>query len=328
MKVFSPRLFDSIGTTMVVSHNLVVKGHLGDRGLSTDCAGRVTYAGNHSGFRISDRVVVISANSMAKTSIRVKAHQAAIMPDHLSFPEAAAMPTPVLLSYLALFNMAYLKGGETVLIYQGASCIGQMAIRLAQITGARVIATTRSSSKDSEKLLTAHLCVGDADVIDLNVSALVPTVSKVTNGRGVDVIVGALSGGTAVTTTEFEACLAPFGRLVDTTLRHVQHSTTGVSEQSDLRNTMNASICLGRLLQDQRFLLQGLFQQAMAMAFNHSLGSPQPLRVFSASEAGKAFHDLDGATSIGKRIIELNRAISIPVSPSSFKVYRLILTAL
>ncbi|KAI0553284.1 lovastatin nonaketide synthase [Xylaria curta] len=298
---------EAIGLTQ--RDNLVVKGQVNDRALSTDCAGRVAIAGNQSGFQIGDRVCVISKTSTAQSTIKVNASQAAIVPEHIGFLEAAAVPTPALLSYLSLFNMAHLKIGESVLIHQGTSCVGQMAIRLAQLAGARVITTTSSAS--NAELLRTQLSIGDAEIIDLSIAALVPQIQQMTEQRGVDIILGALSGGTLVTRTEFEACLAPFGRLVDTSLCRNQYSVVN-SENFASSNAMIASICLSDLLKNREFLSQGLFQRAIEMAFDQSTRSPKPLHVFSASDAQKAFRHLDDANFIGKRVIELNHSLSLP----------------
>jgi NADPH:quinone reductase-like Zn-dependent oxidoreductase len=65
----------------------------------------------------------------------------AIKPRTLDFSGAAAVPLGALTAYQALFDVAGLRGGQTVLIHAAAGGIGSMAVQLAKVHGARVIGT-------------------------------------------------------------------------------------------------------------------------------------------------------------------------------------------
>src|SRR5699024_12474889 len=58
--------------------------------------------------------------------------RAIIVPEELSFTEAAAIPEVFLTAYQTLYWPGQLKKGETVLIHAGGSGVGTAAIQLAK----------------------------------------------------------------------------------------------------------------------------------------------------------------------------------------------------
>ncbi len=85
----------------------------------------------------------------------VRAEHAAPIPDHLSFEEAASLPTVGLTSWQALVETANLSAGQTVLIHAGAGGIGSLAIQIAKARGATVITTARAANHDYVRALGA-----------------------------------------------------------------------------------------------------------------------------------------------------------------------------
>src|SRR6266851_4425615 len=65
----------------------------------------------------------------------------AIKPGTLDFPAAAAVPVGALTAHQALFDVAELREGQTVLIHAAAGGVGSMAVQLAKARGARVFGT-------------------------------------------------------------------------------------------------------------------------------------------------------------------------------------------
>ncbi|HYD60513.1 MAG TPA: NADP-dependent oxidoreductase [Noviherbaspirillum sp.] len=63
------------------------------------------------------------------------------MPDNLDFAQAAAVPTPALAAWTALFDEGGLQPGQKVLVHGGAGAVGSFAIQFARHAGAQVAAT-------------------------------------------------------------------------------------------------------------------------------------------------------------------------------------------
>jgi NADPH:quinone reductase-like Zn-dependent oxidoreductase len=69
------------------------------------------------------------------------AFEVARKPETLDYVHAAAVPHVVLVAWRALYELADLQEGQTVLIHAAAGGVGHMAVQLARLRGARVIGT-------------------------------------------------------------------------------------------------------------------------------------------------------------------------------------------
>jgi NADPH:quinone reductase-like Zn-dependent oxidoreductase len=106
------------------------------------------------------------------------------LPPHIAFVDAAAFPLTFLTAWHMLVTRAELRAGETVLVLAAGSGVGQAAIQLARLWGAHVIATAGSE----EKLARAR-DLGADEVIDHYRQDIVAEVKRLTDRRGVDVVV-------------------------------------------------------------------------------------------------------------------------------------------
>ncbi|HVX22673.1 MAG TPA: zinc-binding dehydrogenase [Acidimicrobiales bacterium] len=136
----------------------------------------------------------------------VPADHAFVLPDHVSFEEAATIPTTYSTAWHALVTVGRLSIGETVLLHGAGSGVSIAAIQLAKRCGARVVATARSD----DKLALARRLGADA-VVNTATTDLVAACRELTDGRGVDMALDHL--GPALFEPTIYA-LRPRGRLV------------------------------------------------------------------------------------------------------------------
>jgi NADPH2:quinone reductase len=136
----------------------------------------------------------------------VPAGQVLPIPPGWSAVEAATLPENLFTVYDNLVTRARLRHGESVLIHGGSSGIGSTAIMLAAALGATAIATAGTLEK-----CAACLRLGAAYAIDYRKSDFVEEVSRLTNHRGVDVILDIVGGDYVARDIE---CLALDGRIV------------------------------------------------------------------------------------------------------------------
>ena len=127
------------------------------------------------------------------------------VPGNLSHNEAAALPITFLTAVVALYRMANLKAGETVLVHGAGGGVGIAAIQLARLRRATVIGAASPSKHGALRSL------GVDHVIDSRNGDVEAEIARLTSGRGVDVILDA-RGGEALTRSY--RALAPLGRLV------------------------------------------------------------------------------------------------------------------
>ena len=128
------------------------------------------------------------------------------LPDGLDFGAAAAIPIAFGTAHHCLHTAGRLRQGETVLVQGGAGGVGIALVQLAKQGGARVIATV-SGKERTERLMRLGL---DA-AIDHRTEDVAEAVRRITDGKGVDLVVDPVGGSTLAGSL---ASLRPHGRLV------------------------------------------------------------------------------------------------------------------
>lgn len=104
-----------------------------------------------------------------------------LIPDYISYVEAASLPCAAVTAWTALNKIEPLQPGQTVLI-QGTGGVSLFALQLAKIFGARVLAITSSDEKAATlKELGAESVVNYSSCVDWDREIL-----ALTNGKGVD----------------------------------------------------------------------------------------------------------------------------------------------
>jgi synaptic vesicle membrane protein VAT-1 len=171
-----------------------------------EVAGRIDGIGKSvTGFHDGDRVVALTRFGGYADVVTVPASQVFHFPDELSDSEAAAVPVNYLTAALALYRMAALTPGETVLIHNAGGGVGIAAIQLARLRRAVVLGTA-SSVKHA-----ALRSFGVEHAIDYRSADVAQAVREITKGRGVDVILDPIGGRSFVSSYRM---LAPLGRLI------------------------------------------------------------------------------------------------------------------
>jgi NADPH:quinone reductase-like Zn-dependent oxidoreductase len=76
-------------------------------------------------------------------------------PATLDLAESGGLPTAAGTAWQALFEGAFLRPGQTILVHAGAGGVGSFAVQLARYIGARVIATASAASAEVVRSLGA-----------------------------------------------------------------------------------------------------------------------------------------------------------------------------
>ena len=107
-----------------------------------EVAGVVDAVGSGSlPFRIGDRVFAFTRFGGYAPSVVVPGASVFCTPSTLSDVEAAAVPVNYLTALIALYRLANVGAGETVLIHGAGGGVGIAATQLAKLRGATVIGT-------------------------------------------------------------------------------------------------------------------------------------------------------------------------------------------
>ncbi|QHE63051.1 zinc-binding dehydrogenase [Rossellomorea vietnamensis] len=177
--------------------------------LGLDVAGVVAQVGEGvTDFKEGDRVVYhgdfTKKGGYAEYAI-ITAHTVSRIPDSVSFEDAAALPTAGYTAYQAIHRKLPLDNVETILIHGGAGGVGGFGVQLAKLAGKTVISTASRHNHDYVKSLGADYC------IDYREEDVTAKVMEITDGRGVDAVVDAVSRQSA---TDSLDALAYMGHMV------------------------------------------------------------------------------------------------------------------
>lgn len=158
------------------------------------------------GFTVGQRVVTVNADGSHAEKRSVPATSAWALPDGMDVEEAACIPIPFGTADDCLFEFGRLEEGERVLIQGGAGGVGLAAVQLAKRAGATVFATASSNEK-LERLVDFGLDHG----INYRDEDLVAAVKRLTDDRGVDLVVDPVGGDVLAQSLQ---CIGYRGRVI------------------------------------------------------------------------------------------------------------------
>lgn len=267
----------------------------GSINFSGDCAGRIVAIGSGvEGLAIGDEVLGIAPICFSSFAI-VPAHLLVPKPAHLSFEEAATIPSVFLTAYYALYSLGRLSQGERVLIHAAAGGVGLAAVQLCQMAGAEIFATVGSPEK--REFLRS---LGIKYVMHSRSLAFADEVMKTTEGKGVDVILNSLAGEFIPKSL---SVLAKFGRFLEIGKQDIyQNSQLGLYP---FRNNLSFfAIDLEQVWIERPDFTLFLFWELMQY-FRDGRLKPLPHQVFPISEVPAAFRYMRKSKHIGKIVVSV-----------------------
>ncbi len=218
--------------------------------------------------------------------VKVPVQNLVAIPDDIDFVRAAAFPLTFLTAWHMLMTRAKLERGEDVLVLAAGSGVGQAAIQIARLHGARVFATAGSEGK-----LERARSLGAAAAIDHHKQDIAAEILRLTDRRGVDVVIEHVGSATWARSMR---CLARGGRLVTC------GATTGPHVGLDLRPLFAKELSvLGAYVGTKGELLR-----VAPLFFSRQL-APIIDRVFPLSEAADAQRRLEASEHFGKIVLEV-----------------------
>lgn len=163
--------------------------------LGFDVAGVIAATGaGVDDLRAGDRVVAYTKQGMGEWGSYAGyaialADAAVVLPERVSFAEAAAIPTAGVTAWEGLFDTGRLGAGQKLLVNGGSGGVGSYAIQLARYAGAEVAATCSRANFEYVRDLGA-----DA-VIDYRNGSVLRSVRDWAP-KGVDMVLDAVGQGT------------------------------------------------------------------------------------------------------------------------------------
>jgi len=161
-----------------------------------------------------------NSDGMQAQYVVLNERQVIRQPSNISFEEGAAIPLVFLTAWEMLVNKCGVKPADVVLVVAASSGVGSAAAQIARLHGARVIATTGAAKMEKARALGVEF------VLDHYHQDVAKEVRKITDGRGVDIVVDHVGSATWQLSVR---SLAKGGRLV------LCGATTGPEVSIDLR---------------------------------------------------------------------------------------------
>ena len=247
-----------------------------------------------AGFKLGDAVCALVAGGGYAEQCVAPIGQTLPVPKGLTMVEAASLPETFFTVWQNVFHIARLAAGETLMVQGGSSGIGVTAIQLAKALGAKVIVTAGSDDK-----CAACVALGADHAINYRTQDFVAEVKRITNGRGVDVILDMVAGEYVAREVE---CLADDGRIAL------------IAVQGGAQSSLNAATVLRR-----RLSLTGSTLRPRSVAYKTELAHALRARVwpllergaikpvvyctFAAASANDAHTLMESSTHVGKIVL-------------------------
>jgi NADPH:quinone reductase-like Zn-dependent oxidoreductase/pimeloyl-ACP methyl ester carboxylesterase/NADP-dependent 3-hydroxy acid dehydrogenase YdfG/acyl carrier protein len=262
-----------------------------DQPLGFECAGRVVRVGSGvEGLAVGDAVFTMAPSALAShvTIDRRLVHR---MPGNLSFAQAASIPAAFMTAIYSLEKLARLRPGETVLIHACAGGVGQAAVQIARARGARVFGTASRAKWDHVKRQ------GVEHVMSSRTLDFADELLRITEGRGVDVVLNSLTGAFISKSADV---LARGGRFVDIGKIGIWSTAEMAAYRPDVAYF---SFDLGDV--DGNGELQVDLLADTVRGLEDGRLAPLPVKTFPIRQAEAGFRHLAQAKNIGKVVLTL-----------------------
>lgn len=236
---------------------------------------------------------LIGGGGYAQYAIAVADHCLPV-PHGLSMVQAAALPETLFTVWTNVFERAYARDGETLLVHGGTSGIGTTAIALGQIFGLTVIVTAGSDEKcaAAEKL-------GAAKAINYRTQDFVEAVKDFTGGKGVDIVLDMVGGDYLPRNLQ---CLAEDGRHVSIAVQRGAKAEIPIWEIMRRRLTLTGSTLRGR---DRAFKAMVADELSRIVWPHVEEGKLRPVidRSFPLAEVAEAHRRMEAGDHVGKIVL-------------------------
>ncbi len=239
--------------------------------------------------KVGDRVYIFGtiSGSYAEKAL-CKESQVHPLPERLSFAQGAALGVPYGAAYRALFQRANAIPGEVVLVHGASGGVGIAAVQMARAAGMHIIGT---SGTEKGRLLVSEQ--GAHHVFDHHAPDHMEEILKLTNGRGVDVILEILAN---VNLGKDLGILAQNGRVVIIGSR----GTVEIDPRNAMRR--DASI-LGMVLINASECEMFSIHAALGAGLENGILNPVIGKELPLHEAARAHHEIMGSSAYGKIVL-------------------------
>ena len=228
----------------------------------------------------------------------------------MSFETAASIPVVYTTAYYSLVHLTRLKRGETVLIHSAAGGVGQAAVMLALHIGATIFVTVGNNEKKA--VVMQNFGIPEDQVFSRRDTSFVPGIKRLTDGRGVDVVLNSIAGEGFRQTCR---CIATLGRFIEIGKRDILMNGR-INMEMFNRNVMFASVDLTLVFGHHPVLGASILREVFDMVRQGSLSIIEPINVYPFAQMESAFGLIQAGKHLGKVVLKADTETLVKVSSS------------
>ncbi|KAI3329679.1 putative polyketide synthase [Ustulina deusta] len=302
--------FKDVATTMgIVPENEYTIG--------CECAGYVKRIapGVQTTLKVGDRVAAMRSGTYVNR-VQCPHERAHVIPDSMSFEDAATIPLVYLTAIYSLYHLGNLKEGQSVLIHSAAGGVGIAAIQLAQYKKCDVFVTVGTA--DKREFLSKNFNIPENRMFSSRNTKFAEEIRRETNGRGVDVILNSLIGELLDETWRLTA---DGGIMVEIGKRDIVDRNTLAMEPFD-RNCCFRAVDLSYIKEISNELVGKLMVEIFDLVNNGHVGPIHPVTVFPFDQVIEALSFIRRGQHIGKLVVSSgeHEDVQLPVRPAVRKL--------
>lgn len=283
--------------------------------LGSECSGVVTKVGaSVKAFKPGQRVVTWQRHEgCLRTHLRAPESLVFELPEDWSFENATSLPVAFATAWYSLAERARLQKGQSVLIHNGASAVGQAAITVAQHLQADVFVTV---SNKEERSVVENYNVQRDRILNAGDVGFVKGVKRLTNGQGMDVVMNSLTGEALRQTWH---CVAPFGYFIELGQEDII-GNTGLDMAPFKHNITFVGVNILELCRSRESLAASLFSSVWQMLREGHMKPLHAVSIFKYSQMEDAFNAAKSSTQIGKVVVTVEEEdeVLVRLTPSPF----------
>ena len=260
-----------------------------------EIAGEVVAIGEGVGPELLGQKVcaLVSGGGYAEYCRAVAGHCLPV-PVNLPLDQAAALPETLFTVWHNVFERAWAKEGETILVHGGTSGIGSMAIMLGKLFGLTVLVTCGGAEK-----CAAALTIGADHAIDYKETDFVAEVQRITEGKGAQIVLDMVAGDYVARNLQ---CLAEDGRHVTIAVQGGVRAELNMAQVMVRRLTLTGSTLRPRSAEFKTLLADEIARIAWPLVTGGKL-RPIMDQTFPLAEAAAAHARMEAGTHIGKIVL-------------------------
>jgi putative PIG3 family NAD(P)H quinone oxidoreductase len=264
--------------------------------LGLEVAGQAVACGEGVGQLIGQKLCALVAGGGYAEYCLAPAGTCLPVPKALTMVDAAAMPETLFTVWVNLFERGFAADGDWVLVHGGTSGIGTMAIALGKLFGLKTIVTCGSDEKCAKALR-----LGAEAAINYSTQDFVEEVHRITDRRGVDVVMDMVGGDYVPRNL---ACLAEEGRHISIAVQRGPSAEIQIFDIMRRRLTLTGSTLRPRPVEFKTMVTDEIAKTVWPYAEGGRL-RPVIDSTFPLAEAAAAHARMETGGHVGKIVLEV-----------------------